>query len=50
MSGGLCVYLAAKRPAYLNGRQIYVNWDVQELEARAKEIVDSDKLKMKLRT
>ncbi|GME65724.1 hypothetical protein GTA08_BOTSDO04818 [Neofusicoccum parvum] len=50
LSGGLCVYLAAKRPAYLNGRQIYVNWDVQELEARAKEIVDSDKLKMKLRT
>ncbi|KAL1616850.1 hypothetical protein SLS56_011259 [Neofusicoccum ribis] len=40
----------AKDTAYLNGRQIYANWDVQELEARAKEIVDSDKLKMKLRT
>ncbi|KAK7707426.1 putative secondary metabolism biosynthetic enzyme [Botryosphaeria dothidea] len=50
LAGGVCVYLAAKRPAYLNGRHFSVNWDVLELESRKDEIVSGDKLKLKLST
>lgn len=50
LAGGVCVYLAAKRPAYLNGRHFSVNWDVLELESRKDEIVSGDKLKLKLNT
>ncbi|KAL6229032.1 hypothetical protein BDW75DRAFT_250239 [Aspergillus navahoensis] len=46
LTGAVTVYLAAKRPDYLNGRHISANWDVEELEARKEEFASSDKLKV----
>lgn len=40
------MYLAAKRPEYLNGRHLSANWDLEELEARKDEFAFSDKLKV----
>ncbi|KAL3482125.1 hypothetical protein BJX99DRAFT_82477 [Aspergillus californicus] len=44
--GAVTVYLAAKRPEYLSGRHLSVNWDVEELEGRKGEFENSDKLKI----
>ncbi|QKX61766.1 uncharacterized protein TRUGW13939_08922 [Talaromyces rugulosus] len=46
LTGAVTVYLAAKRPQYLNGRHLVANWDVEELEARKDELISSDKLKV----
>ncbi|KAJ5758751.1 hypothetical protein N7520_005907 [Penicillium odoratum] len=46
LTGAVTVYLAAKRPEYLNGRHLSVNWDLEELETRQSEFASSDKLKV----
>ncbi|KAJ5372041.1 oxidoreductase short chain dehydrogenase/reductase family [Penicillium concentricum] len=46
LTGAVTVYLAAKRPEYLNGRHLSANWDLEELETRQSEFASSDKLKV----
>ncbi|RAK94843.1 SDR family NAD(P)-dependent oxidoreductase [Aspergillus ibericus CBS 121593] len=46
LTGAVTVYLAAKRPEYLNGRHLSVNWDLEELEGRKEEIALSDLLRV----
>ncbi|KAK2753230.1 hypothetical protein FQN54_007921 [Arachnomyces sp. PD_36] len=45
-TGGLSLYLAQPKADYLKGSFISVNWDVDELEAHQKEIVDEKLLKL----
>jgi hypothetical protein len=42
------VWLASPEAAFLKGKYIWANWDVQEMKARADEIAGSDLLTMKL--
>ncbi|KAE8414537.1 NAD(P)-binding protein [Aspergillus pseudocaelatus] len=44
LPSAVTVYLAAKRPQYLNGRHLSANWDFAELEARQSEFSSSEKL------
>ncbi|OGM48959.1 oxidoreductase [Aspergillus bombycis] len=44
LPSAVTVYLAAKRPQYLNGRHLSANWDLAELEARQSEFSSSEKL------
>ncbi|CAL8584247.1 hypothetical protein XPA_009853 [Xanthoria parietina] len=46
LPGGFAVWLASGEADFLAGRFVYANWDVEELKARAGEIVDSDLLKI----
>ncbi|KAI1371038.1 oxidoreductase [Hypoxylon crocopeplum] len=49
LAGCVTAYLSAKRPDYLKGRHLIVNWDMDELEARKEEIQNSDMLKLGLK-
>ncbi|KAF3934719.1 C-factor [Dactylellina cionopaga] len=42
------VWLAKERREWLNGRYVSVTWDVEELEAKKKDIVEKDMLKFRL--
>ncbi|CCM01530.1 uncharacterized protein FIBRA_03586 [Fibroporia radiculosa] len=42
------VWLAREPKAWLSGRYISCQWDVEELEAKKQEIVDGDKLKVRM--
>lgn len=42
------VWLTKEKQTWLNGRYVSANWDVQELMARKEEIVEGDKLKVRL--
>lgn len=42
--GGMSVWFASGDKAFLSGRTISSNWDVDELEAKKEEIVDGDLL------
>lgn len=42
------VWLTQKQRPWLGGRYVSVTWDMPELESREKEIVEGDKLKMRL--
>ncbi|GLA16925.1 hypothetical protein AnigIFM62618_004030 [Aspergillus niger] len=46
LPGAVTVYLAVKRPQYLNGRHLSSNWDLAELEAKETELSSSDTLKL----
>ncbi|KAI4095285.1 MAG: hypothetical protein LQ339_007282 [Xanthoria mediterranea] len=46
LPGGFAVWLASGEADFLAGRFVYANWDVEELKARAEEIVNSDLLKI----
>ena len=48
LSGDVGVWLATGDKAYLSGRHISANWDVEDLEARKKEIVDGKRLQVAL--
>lgn len=41
LPGHFAVWLASPEAAFLAGRFVWANWDVEELKARAKEIEDS---------
>ena len=38
LSGDFAVWLASQEAAFLNGRYVWANWDVDELKAKAGEI------------
>ena len=40
LPGNFCVWLTSPEAAFLHGRFVWVNWDVDELKARADEIVN----------
>jgi len=42
------VWLASPESAFLKGKYIWANWDVEEMKARAEEIASTDLLTMKL--
>ncbi|CCM03044.1 uncharacterized protein FIBRA_05162 [Fibroporia radiculosa] len=42
------VWLARERREWLSGRYVSSQWDVEELEAKRQEIVDGDKLKIRM--
>jgi hypothetical protein len=42
------VWLTQEKQAWLNGRYISANWDMEELSSRKQQIVDGDKLKVQL--
>ncbi|KUJ08159.1 NAD(P)-binding protein [Mollisia scopiformis] len=41
LAGDFVVWLASEEAKFLNGKFVWVNWDVDELKAKAKEIQDS---------
>lgn len=50
LCGAWCVWMTKEKGKYswLSGRFVSANWDVEEFEARKKEVVDGDLLKMKV--
>ena len=48
LTGGYVVWLTSQNRDYLNGRYVAATWDVDVLEKMKDQIVEGDKLKMKL--
>ena len=48
LPGNFAVWLASPEAAFLKGKYTYVNWDVDELKARAEEIERSNLLTLTL--
>ncbi|KAF2262542.1 NAD(P)-binding protein [Lojkania enalia] len=48
LAGGCIVWLTAEGRTWLSGRYVSVNWDVNRLLEMKNEIVEGDKLKMKM--
>lgn len=48
LCGAFLIWLVIQRREWLNGRYVSANWDVEELEAKKDEIVEGDKLKMRM--
>eukprot|EP01113_Clastostelium_recurvatum_P050037 TRINITY_DN9384_c1_g1_i1.p1 TRINITY_DN9384_c1_g1~~TRINITY_DN9384_c1_g1_i1.p1 ORF type:complete len:295 (+),score=28.53 TRINITY_DN9384_c1_g1_i1:20-904(+) len=48
IAGDTIVWLAATRLSWLSGRYVSCPWDMEELMARKEEIIEGDKLKMKM--
>jgi hypothetical protein len=48
LCGGFTVWLTKSKRTWLAGRYLSVNWDVDELEAKRDEIVEGDKLKVRM--
>ena len=40
------VWAASPEAAFLNGKYVWVNWDVEELKAQKEELVENTKLLM----
>lgn len=48
LAGAFCVWLSSKKRAWLSGRFVSCNWDVEELEEMKDEIVQRDLLKYRM--
>ncbi|KAK9782945.1 hypothetical protein SCAR479_01288 [Seiridium cardinale] len=48
LAAATVAWLSSERRDWLSGRYLSATWDMEELVAREKEIVDSDKLKVRL--
>jgi NAD(P)-dependent dehydrogenase (short-subunit alcohol dehydrogenase family) len=48
IAGDTIVWLAAERREWLGGRYVSCPWDMEELKSREKEIVEGDKLKLRM--
>jgi hypothetical protein len=48
LSGRFFLWLASEEAKFLKGRFVWVNWDVDELKARAEEIQGSKDLELAL--
>ena len=48
LCGAVCSWVSSERPQFMSGRYMAVHWDVDELKAKEKEIVESDKLKFRM--
>jgi hypothetical protein len=49
LAGGTAVWLATENARFMNGRYMSVNWSVEELAQRQKEIIENDLLVMELK-
>jgi NAD(P)-dependent dehydrogenase (short-subunit alcohol dehydrogenase family) len=49
LAGGTAVWLATEEARFMNGRYMSVNWSVEELTQRRKEIIERDLLTMELK-
>ena len=47
-AGGFCVWLTAEDRRWLAGRYVSATWDVEKLESMKEEIVQGDKLKVRM--
>jgi NAD(P)-dependent dehydrogenase (short-subunit alcohol dehydrogenase family) len=50
LPGGFIAWLTKGERMWLNGRYVSVTWDVDDLQAKRKEIIEGDLLKMKMIT
>jgi len=48
LCGAFLIWLVKEKRDWLNGRYLDATWDVEELEKKKEEIVEGDKLKMRL--
>lgn len=48
LPASFCVWLASGASDFLKGRLVWANWDVNEMKAKAQEIVRKDLLTMRL--
>ncbi|KAF2103318.1 NAD(P)-binding protein [Rhizodiscina lignyota] len=48
LCGGFCTWLTKERREWLSGRYVSSNWDVDELASMKDDIVEHDKLKMRM--
>ncbi|OAG12367.1 NAD(P)-binding protein [Paraphaeosphaeria sporulosa] len=48
LAGAFCVWLSKQKRAWLSGRFVSCNWDVEELEKKKDEIVKGDLLKYRM--
>ncbi|KAH8621078.1 putative oxidoreductase ucpA [Alternaria alternata] len=48
LAGGFAVWLTAENRKWLSGRYVSAMWDVEKLESMKDEIVDGDKLKVRM--
>ena len=48
LCGAFLIWLVKEKREWLNGRYLDATWDVEELEKKKEEIVEGDKLKMRL--
>ncbi|KAF7187717.1 Short chain dehydrogenase citE [Pseudocercospora fuligena] len=48
LCGGFLTWLTSEKRPWLSGRYVSVNWDTQELESMKDEIVEKDKLTMRM--
>lgn len=48
LCGAMCVQLSLGRHAWLSGRYVSSNWDLDELEQMKEDIVKEDKLKFRM--
>jgi len=48
LAADFIVWLSKDKKAWLSGRYVSCNWDVTELEAKEEEIVEGDKLKVRM--
>jgi hypothetical protein len=48
LCGGFCVWFTAGNRPWLAGRYLSATWDVEKLDAMKQEIVDGDKLKVRM--
>lgn len=49
LAGGTALYLSTPRAAFLNGRFVYSNWNMELLERVQEKIVEEDLLKARIR-
>jgi NAD(P)-dependent dehydrogenase (short-subunit alcohol dehydrogenase family) len=49
LAGGTAVWLATEEARFMSGRYMSVNWSVEELAERQKEITENDLLTMELK-
>jgi NAD(P)-dependent dehydrogenase (short-subunit alcohol dehydrogenase family) len=48
LAGAMCTWLSKEKRAWLSGRYVSANWDVDELESRKEEIGGGDMLKFRM--
>lgn len=49
LAAGTALYLSSQRAAFLNGRFVYANWNMEQLEGLQEQIVRDDLLKSRIK-
>ena len=48
LPASFCVWLASGESEFLKGRLVWGHWDINEMKAKAQEVVDKDLLTLRL--